>query len=1124
MPPVTAAGTLVGRDNEMATLTGLIREVARGRGGSVLIEGEPGIGKSALMGAAVAGAPEAGCQVFWGAGDELGQALPLLPFLDGLQVREPSVNPRRNAIVQLLRGEVTADRGTDVPAMLAEQLLALVTEQCAVRPTILVVDDLQWADQASITLWGRLARSARQVPLLLVGMMRPAPQRDDLLALRRTTGEAARVQLTALTEAAVADLVATLAGGRPDGNLLRLADGAAGNPLYLTELVAALARSSSLAITEAGAAELASDSAPGSLSAAIADRLGFVTGPVREVLRAAALLGMDFAVPDLAIVLGRGVADLVPAVDEACAVGVLAESGHGLGFRHPLIRAALYDEMPAPVRAAWHRDAGRALAAAGAPPDRVARQMLRTVGGSGDVNVPMDEWMFDWLARTADPLVGQAPGVAVELLTRAVASSPTGSAQYGWLASRLADALYRTGDRAAAEQVADRALEHATKPDLLVDLHWTLAQCRMLAGKSTESLATLDRALASPGLSAQHRARLLVLAARIHDNRGEVDKAGQVATSALAAATEAADNWAMSWALHVLTIVTTVQGHVTDALPLFDRALAVTQADPALTDLRLLLQINKAVTLGYLDEYEQAFAAAQQARHLADQVGTTFRLTQAHGALGQLLFETGRWDEALAEVETVPEHLKEPAGACCDLAMVAVICFHRGETGAARRHLAAAVPHAERIGQRLIAPLALARSLDCEHDGALPEALAALTGAFGGNAEEAEEFEDLLPDAVRLAAETGDTETAQAVAGQAAALAAESEIPHRQANALYCRGLLDHDAPRLLAAAERYDEAGRPLLSAKALEAAAGHFVDTGDRGQARDAFTRAVEVYTSLGAAADVARVQATFRAHGIRRGPHAKHRRAQSGWDSLTATEIKIAAFVQEGLSNPEIAARLMLSRRTVATHVSHILKKLDVHSRTDIAREAALRTIASRLPRCRNPQIVQWGRRAGGGSRLTVPTYGPPWAASATLGEVGLEGEGEVDGLARRGRVKAPLRRQGGDQHQAPSGLRIGWCVHQHRQGARRVVDINAQPAAGAGDGEGDELSRLLPEGVGHQLAGEQDRDASVDGDFPGTDGRPDLAAGFGRRRRSRRQRDAVPVQLGRTGRRHRVHRVP
>jgi DNA-binding CsgD family transcriptional regulator len=944
MHPVTPAGALVGRDDEMALLTGLIKEAARGRGSSVLIEGEPGIGKSALVRAAVADAPSAGCQVFWGAGDELGQQLPLLPFLDGLRVREPSANPRRTTIVQLLRGEVAADRGTDVPAVLAEQLLALVTEQCAAQPTIVVLDDLQWADQASIALWGRLARSARQAPLLLVGMMRPAPQRDDLLALRRVAADAARLHLTGLIGPAVTDLVAALAGGRPDDNLLRLADGAAGNPLYVTELVAALARSSGLTVTEAGAA-LTGGSAPGSLSAAIADRLDFAAGPVRDVLRAAALLGTEFAVGDLAIVLGRSVADLIPAVDEACALGVLAESGHGLGFRHPLIRTALYDEMQAPVRAAWHRDAGRALAEAGAPADRVARQLLRAVGEPGGPAEPMDEWMLDWLARTADPLVSQAPGVAAELLTRAVASTPAGSAQHGWLASRLADALYRIGERAQAGQAARQALEYAAEPDLLVDLHWTLAQCRMLEGLSAESLATLDRALATPGISSRHRARLLVLAARTHSYLGEVDTAGRVADAALAAASEAGDNWAMGWALHVLTLVTAVHGHMTDALPLFDRALTVTQADPALTDLRLLLQINKAVALGNLDRYEEALTAAGQARDLADQVGTAIRLAQAHGALGQLLFETGQWDEALAEAEILPEDLKEPAAACIDLGIAAVISFHRGETDTARGYLAAAVPHAERIGHRLIGRLALARSLDREHDGALAEALAVLTDGFDGNAEQLEEFEDLLPDAVRLAAQAGDLGTARALAGQAAALAAESEIPHRQANALYCGGLLDHDASRLLAAAERYDDASRPLHKAMALEAAAGHFVDADDRGHARAAFTDAVEVYTSLGAAADIVRLQATFRAYGIRRGPHAKHRRARSGWDSLTATEIKIAAFVEEGLSNPEIAARLLLSRRTVATHVSHILKKLDVHSRTDIARESALRTIAPR-----------------------------------------------------------------------------------------------------------------------------------------------------------------------------------
>jgi DNA-binding CsgD family transcriptional regulator len=601
--------------------------------------------------------------------------------------------------------------------------------------------------------------------------------------------------------------------------------------------------------------------------------------------------------------------------------------------------------MPASVRAAWHRDAGRALAETGAPPDRVARQMLRAVGGADDTAAAMDEWMLDWLAGSADLLVAQAPAVAAELLTRAVAGSPADSARHGWLASRLADALYRNGDTIAAEQVANHALEQGAEPDLRVDLQWTIAQCRGRAGLSAESLATLDLALASPGISARHRARLLIVAARTHINLGELEKASRVGTSALAAASEAGDNWAMGWALHVLSLTASVRGHSTDALPLYDRALTVTQSDPALIDLRLLLQINKAVTLGDLDRNEEALAVAGQARNLADQVGTAIRLAQAHGALGQLLFQTGRWDDALAEVEILPQYLKEATAACCELGIAAVICFHRGDTDAARGHLADTVPHAERLGPRHIGPLVLARSLDCEYDGALPEALAALTEAFDGNPEEVEEIEDLLADAVRLAMETGDLSSAEAFARQAAALATGSEIPHRQANALYCRGLLDHDASRLMAAAERYGDAGRPLQKAKALEAAAENFVAAGDRGQAREAFTQGVEVYTSLGAAADVARVQATFRGHGIRRGPHAKHRQARSGWDSLTATEIKIAAFVEEGLSNPEIAAKLLLSRRTVATHVSHILKKLDVHSRTDIARVSALRTITPR-----------------------------------------------------------------------------------------------------------------------------------------------------------------------------------
>jgi DNA-binding CsgD family transcriptional regulator len=1003
MQPVTPAGVLAGRSDELTLLDGLLRDLAHGSGNAVLIEGEAGIGKTSLVRSALAAAAQAaqngqqgGCQVFWGAGDELGQELPLLPFLDALGVRRPSANARRTTIAGLLRGEVATDRGADVPAMLAEQLIALTIDESAARPVVLVIDDLQWADSASVKLWGRLARTARQVPMLLVGMTRPAPQREDLLALRRTVDEDNRVQLDALLQPAVAELVGTLAGGRPDTGLLRLAAGAAGNPLYLTELLAALTRSGGIAVTSSGTAQLAAGSVPHSLPGAIADRLGFVSPPARQVLRAAALLGVEFALTDLTTVLGRGVADLVPVLDEARASGVLTDAGGGVGlaFRHPLIREALYAELPAAVRSAWHREAGHALATAGAAPDRVARQLLRSIGeagtaagpslttgdlssgsragaapvspivgvpvGSAGITIdierppvalsasapagPVDEWMLDWLSVSADSLVGQAPGVAAELLAQAVDGVPAGSVKHGWLASRLADALYRTGDRTDAKQVAQRALTYATDPDLLVDLHWTLTQCRMLSGSGTESITALGEALSAPGIAAKHRARLLVLAARTHLYLGDGETASRDAESALASATQAGDSWATGWALHVLAGLATVKGNLADALPLYDRALAVTETDPALYDLGLLLQSNKAVTLFNLDRCDEAIATAERARQLADQVGTSVRLAQAHNVLGQALYEMGRWDDALTEIAVVPEDLKEPPNACCELSIAAAVGFHRNDPDAARRHLSAAEPHSQRIGHFSIPQFELARSLEREQAGALSEALAILTSPFDGTPDDLGEIEDLFGDAVRLALKVGEKDIARTVSDLAAKLAEGSEIPHQQANALYCQGMVDRDAFVLLAAARRYADAGRPLPRAKALEAAAECLVQADDKTKARQAFEQAVEIYEFLGAEADLNRINAEFRAYGIRRGPHSKHRRAVSGWDSLTDAELKVAAFVEEGLSNPEIAARLMLSRRTVATHVSHILKKLNVTTRTDIARESALRAVAT------------------------------------------------------------------------------------------------------------------------------------------------------------------------------------
>jgi ATP/maltotriose-dependent transcriptional regulator MalT len=933
---------LIGRQHHLEMVRGWVNDLTAGNGRAALVEGEPGIGKTSLVRTVAVDARRAGCLVLWASCDELSQAFPLLPLLDALSVRAPAAGCDPTRIVEMLRADVTRANGVEVVPAAVERLLTLVDELCAVAPVLLVVDDLQWADPATVMALGRLARSVRQLPMLVLGTSRPVPRREDLLALRRMVEPAALLRLHSLTEAEAVQVVARAVGGTPGRRLLRLARGAAGNPLYLTELVDALIRGRTL-VTNDGVVETAGGKPPDSLTAAIADRLEFLPVPVRDVLRTAALLGMDFSVSELAVLSGQRMGDLLSVLDEAILAGVLLENGVELAFRHPLIRAALYDSMPAALRAAWHRDAARALAENAAPVERVARQLLPAVEAQ-DVTGAVEEWMTRWLANAGQQLVGQAPHVAIPLLRWAIGGVPAGVAPHDQLACRLADALFRVGDPTGAAQVATAALAHVTRPDLLVDLQWTLTRCRIGEGRAEEALADLVRTLDLPGIEPVDRARLQVLVARTYRSLGQIDVAGEVANTALVAATATGDRWAIGWALSILTVVHGMRGEVAEALPLFERALAVSEGDPALADLRLLLQINQAAAFGDLDQHAAALSAATQVRQLADDAGNAVRLQQAQGVLGELLFDIGRWDDALTEFDLGSSPVTSPSFECCAHGGAAIIKFHRGDP-AAHRHLEDAERSATMLGDLVLAPLVLARSLEREHADAPEDALAVLMKGMPDSAEEAGETRELFADAVRLAVAVGDREAARSIVRRAEAVARTSDGPYRRAVRAHCRGLLDGDAAMLVKAAEEYAAAGRPLPRAQALEAAAVALADAGDTNGARGPYTEAFALYTELGARWDLARTQATFRTYGIRRGPHTPHRRSDRGWSSLTPTEMKVVELVARGMSNPSIAAELFLSRRTVQTHVSHVLAKLDLHSRTDIAREASMRDLAGR-----------------------------------------------------------------------------------------------------------------------------------------------------------------------------------
>ncbi|HEY0806290.1 MAG TPA: LuxR C-terminal-related transcriptional regulator, partial [Pseudonocardiaceae bacterium] len=886
-----------------------------------------------------AAAAEQGARVFFGAGDELASALPLVPLLDALDVTDTSSDPDRAAIMSLLHGD-NGRSTADLVAAAGERLIGIIDEACGRGPVVLAIDDLQWADRVTVAVWGRLAKLVPHLRLLLIGTVRPGVDRDELAVARTKRDHVERLSVGALAQPAVIDLVTRLAGGRPAPELTALAQGAAGNPLYLTELVEALARDGGLDVTPDGTTKVTTvaGGVPRSLSAAIENRLGFLSDDTHLVLRAAALLGVRFSVSDLAVVSHRRVAELIRALDASCVAGVLTDADGCLSFRHPFVRSALYEGIPAAVRAAWHIEAAKALAAAGAAVDDVARQLIAAYDPPAvqQHEHHPDDWMLTWLVDNSAALASKAPSAAAAILRPAVAAA-TG-ARHAVLVCRLAGALYRAGDLAEAERVAGRALPLIDDVACRTDLHWTLAQCRTMTGRAAESLQELDSVLASNEYPGRYRARLLVLAARARWNLGELDKADELAAATLAEVT--GDPWAEGWALHVRTIVCMERGQMRQALPLFDRALWVVRGDAAMTDLLLLLQINRALALAGLNKADEAIAAARQVREQAEHAGHVLRMAQACSASGQLCYDSGDWDDALVEVELLPDELKNPLVSCCDHGIAAVINLHRGNTAAARSHLAAVAPYQQELGDRVLPALALAGSLAAELAGSL----AAEQAGSGGEALELlraageQDVEDLLPELVRLAVQVGDKAAAESAMGKVAALAADTCVPHRSAAEAYCRGLLDGDGETLLLAATGYRDAGRPFARARALEAAAVAFAEHGAISSAKAAFSRAVDLYATLGAEWHIARSQASLRPHGIRRGPHAAHRRARTGWHSLTPAEAGVAVLVMEGLSNRQIAERLFLSPRTVATHVSHILGKLGVRTRTDIAREAS------------------------------------------------------------------------------------------------------------------------------------------------------------------------------------------
>ncbi len=505
----------VGRDQQLGVLHGLLGEVKAGVGGVVLVVGEQGVGKSTLLRAGLGGAEDQGCRLLWGSADELGQRIPLWLMTEVVGAAEGA---------QAGGGVMGGD------AVLAgvERLLAAVDRLCAESPVVLVVEDLQWADEASLLVWHRLSRAVSQLPLLLAGSCRPDAG-AEVTRLRRGVRERGGVvmDLGPLGEAEARELVKGLAGGRPGRRLTEMMGHAGGNALYTRELMDGLMRDGRVRVS-GGVAELSGAAGvrvPASLAAAIQGRVGALAEDAVRVLRWGALLGVEFSVRDLEVVSGRSAGDLMPVVDAAVGAGVLMEAGVRLGFRHGLIRQVLYEGMPAGLRAALHVQAARMLAGAGAAPERVAAQLVSAGLNSGvlglgqdgsslelepgqEARVPVDDWVVAWLADAAPVLIYRSPQVAEELLRAVLGQLSAGDRRRAGLEASLVAVLFRLERYEETAQAGVRLLAGETDPQRVAETYWLVVYATLRIGRVEEARTLVAQALARPGLPVSRKPRL----------------------------------------------------------------------------------------------------------------------------------------------------------------------------------------------------------------------------------------------------------------------------------------------------------------------------------------------------------------------------------------------------------------------------------------------------------------------------------------------------------------------------------------------------------------------------------------------------------------------------------------
>jgi DNA-binding CsgD family transcriptional regulator len=903
-----------GRAGELKVIGALVTALVQGRGGVLVIEGPPGIGKSRLLTEVMALADKGGVRTLFGEAFEYQQTVPFFALFMATLHADPPVGDA--GALRRLGGSA------DLRYWVVHDLADAIYAEAAQTPLAIVLEDIHWADNSTLVALRSLATGRPDVPVLWVLTARTgAGERavqDTLSVLHRA--DATVVRLAAMSPSAVADMVCDAVRANADESLLNLAAKAHGNPFLVRELVGGLGEEGRLNVS-GGRAVASGHALPRRLGASMQQRLDQLSAGAGEVVRVAAVLPDRFSAGLLAAMLDRPPASLMAAVAEAVCADLLVEDGEQLRFRHDLLRESARQSLPQSLRRAMERQSASVMLRMGAAPAEVATQLARSAE-------PGDREATGALRQAARSVGHTDANAAADLSKRALELLPAQDPDHGQLVAETVGLLNRASRYQEAEELAVAALLEAASPQEEAEIRLRLAT------KNTHStqrrIEENRRALQLDDISEVTRARHLAWLAYnlIFQKQGGQQRAA--ANEAAGAAASTGDLEATILANLTLALLDCGDGYAGRALGRLAEvcALATTSNATAAHDLAANHYAILLAVVGRLDDAAAQVAdGIEQARREGNAMALDIWVTMD----GIVHLTAGRLSAArlpppqrtiMTELDMIRMVILAEVAVRTDdrtlLQQMVNDAYHAYSTGSAVVRRGAANVLALAAWQR-----------DDVHDA---------MRWLGGDITlfETPIWPQVLDRVIfnaRVASAAGDAGLRARVLQATDLLERERPaIPLFKGVASYARGILERDAQALLAAAELLHSSSRPLLYAAAAEDAGAELART-DRGdKALDQLNAAFDTYMGHEALADARRVGRELRRLGVER-RIVSQPRAKTGWDSLTDSELKVVHLIAEGVTNRDVAAQLHLSLHTVKTHIHNAFAKLGINSREQL-----------------------------------------------------------------------------------------------------------------------------------------------------------------------------------------------